>query len=80
LREALVSSLVLALVLALIGRRRRWRLGRRRTCIATELQISYVLHIERVHPIAYRHADVTGVTPQILAGDHSSVAKGERVG
>jgi hypothetical protein len=69
------------LVGGLIGRRRwrrDWRRGRRVS--ATKLQVSYVLHIERVHAIADRHPDVTGVTAQVLAGYHSSIEKSECVG
>ena len=47
---------------------------------STELQISDVFHVERIHVVADRHADMTGITAQILAGDHSSAAKGESVG
>jgi hypothetical protein len=54
-----------------------WR--RRRHCISTELQIAYVTHIERIHVVANRHADMAGVTTQILAANYSSIAQGERV-
>jgi hypothetical protein len=59
----------------LIGRR-----GWSCTCISAELQIAHVLHIEGIHVIAYRHANVTGVTTQVVAGDYSSAAQGERIG
>jgi hypothetical protein len=77
LGEALVAAPVtIAIAVSIpVG----WRRGRR--CdISTELQIAYITNIKRIHVIANRQANMARVTTQILPGNYSSVAQGQRVG
>jgi len=48
--------------------------------LATELQVSNVFHVEGVHAIAHRHADVARIAAQVLARYHPSAAKHESLG
>ena len=77
LGEALISSTITVSIPVPVsaGRRRRERASPPPNCRSAD-----IVDVERIYMIADRHADVTGITAQVLAGYHSSAAQGESVG